>query len=149
MHADLGDFLLAITGVAGTLLGTFIVGVFFYLDLAHYRASASEATPKDRYMRAAVRWVFVAYSIPLLLPLVLVFADPLWGALTFVVLSTMLLAATVGTVRRIVTRGGAGSSFPLILNGSRPSRSSSRSPCRGSSPDGCRRPLRTSPPWSS
>ncbi len=116
MHADLGEFLLAIAGVAGTLLGTFIVGVFFYLDLAHYRSSTSRTTPKDRYMRAAVRWVFVAYSIPLLLPLVLVFADPIWGAMTFVALSAMLLAATVGTVRRIVTRGGAGSSFPLILN---------------------------------
>ncbi|MGP6177679.1 hypothetical protein ACTU6U_10300 [Microbacterium sp. A196] len=116
MHADLGEFLLAIAGVAGTLLGTFIVGVFFYLDLAHYRSATSKTTPKDRYMRAAVRWVFVAYSIPLLLPLVLVFADPIWGAMTFVVLNTMLLASTVGTVRRIVTRGGAGSSFPLILN---------------------------------
>ena len=115
MRADLGDFLLAIAGVAGTLLGTFIVGVFFYLDLAHYR-SAVKTTPKDRYMRAAVRWVFVAYSIPLLLPLVLVSADPIWGAMTFVVLNAMLLAATVGTVRRIATRGGSGSSFPLILN---------------------------------
>ena len=116
MHAGLGEFLLAIAGIAGTLLGTFIVGVFFYLDLAQYRSAASETTPKDRYMRAAVRWVFVAYSIPLLLPLVLVFADPIWGAVTFVALNTMLLASTVGTVRRIVTRGGAGSSFPLILN---------------------------------
>lgn len=93
MHAELGEFLLAIAGVAGTLLGTFIVGVFFYLDLAHYRSATSDTTPKDRYMRAAVRWVFV--------------------------------------------------------NGSRLSRSSSHSSCRGSSPDGSLRPLRTFPHWSS
>lgn len=116
MHADLGEFLLAIAGISGTLLGTFIVGVFFYLDLTHYRSASIETSPKDRYMRAAVRWVFVAYSLPLLLPLVLVFADPIWGVVTFVALSMMLLASTVGTARRIVTRGGAGSSFPLILN---------------------------------
>lgn len=116
MHVDIGEFLLAVSGVSATLLGTFIVGVFFYLDLAQYRSATSRTTPIDRYMRAAVRWVFIAYSIPLLLPLVLVFAEPIWGALTFVVLTTMLLASTVGTFRLILTQGGAGSSVPLILN---------------------------------
>ncbi|MGJ9371730.1 hypothetical protein [Nesterenkonia sp. CF4.4] len=116
MPVDVAEFLLAVSGVSATLLGTFIVGVFFYLDLSHYRSATSKTIPIDRYMRVAVRWVFVAYSLPLLLPLVLVFAEPIWGALTFLALITMLLAATVGTVRQIVTQGGAGSSMPLILN---------------------------------
>lgn len=116
MPVDVAEFLLTVSGVSATLLGTFIVGVFFYLDLSHYRSATSTTIPIDRYMRVAVRWVFVAYSLPLLLPLVLVFAEPIWGALTFLALIAMLLAATVGTVRQVLTRGGAGSSMPLILN---------------------------------
>ena len=79
------DFLLGLAGVSGTMLGTFIVGVFFYIDSEmHRRLAASEAA--DRYLRSSVRWVFTAYSIPLLVPLVLASLDPLWGALSFIVL---------------------------------------------------------------
>ncbi|MFJ4224541.1 hypothetical protein [Microbacterium sp. NPDC089695] len=116
MRIDISEFLLAISGISATLIGTFIVGVFFYLDVAEARLVAGTTTLIDRYMRAAVRWVFVAYSLPLLVPLVLVSAEPAWGAMTFVALSAMLLAATVGTMRRILTQREAGSSVPLILN---------------------------------
>ena len=83
------DFLLGLAGVSGTMLGTFIVGVFFYIDSEmHRRLAASEAA--DRYLRSSVRWVFTAYSIPLLVPLVLASLDPLWGALSFIVLGILL-----------------------------------------------------------
>lgn len=37
-------FLLAFAGVSGTLLGTFVVGVFFYIDSEmHMRLEVSEA----------------------------------------------------------------------------------------------------------
>jgi len=60
-------FLLAFAGVAGTLLGTFVVGVFFYIDSEmHMRLEVSEAA--DRYQRSSIRWVFTAYSVALFVP---------------------------------------------------------------------------------
>ena len=113
-NAD-NDFLLGLAGVSGTMLGTFIVGVFFYIDSEmHRRLAASEAA--DRYFRSSIRWVFTAYSIPLLVPLALASLDALWGALSFIALGILLVAMTVETGRRILARGGAGSSRSLVVN---------------------------------
>lgn len=113
-NAD-NDFLLGLAGVSGTMLGTFIVGVFFYIDSEmHRRLAASEAA--DRYFRSSIRWVFTAYALPLLVPLVLVSLDPLWGALSFIALGVLLLMMTVETGRRILAKGGSGSSRALIVN---------------------------------
>ena len=113
-NAD-NDFLLGLAGVSGTMLGTFIVGVFFYIDSEmHRRLAASEAA--DRYDRSSIRWVFTAYSIPLLVPLALASLDALWGALSFIALGILLVAMTVETARRILARGGAGSSRSLVVN---------------------------------
>jgi hypothetical protein len=103
-NAD-NDFLLGLAGVSGTMLGTFIVGVFFYIDSEmHRRLAASEAA--DRYFRSSIRWVFTAYSIPLLVPLALASLDALWGALSFIALGILLVAMTVETGRRILARRG-------------------------------------------
>ena len=113
-NAD-NDFLLGLAGVSGTMLGTFIVGVFFYIDSEmHRRLAASEAA--DRYFRSSIRWVFTAYSIPLLVPLALASLDALWGALSFIALGILLVAMTVETGRLILARGGAGSSRSLVVN---------------------------------
>ncbi len=116
MLVELGDVLMIVSQISGTLIGTFIVGVFFYLDAVKNRSAASGTTPRDRYMRAAVRWVFAAYALPLLQPLMLVSVGSIWGAVSFVALSGLLLVATLSTVRGMATPGGAGSSIPLILN---------------------------------
>ena len=39
-NAD-NDFLLGLAGVSGTMLGTFIVGVFFYIDSEMHRRLAA------------------------------------------------------------------------------------------------------------
>ena len=68
MRIGVDEFLLALAGVSATLLGTFIVGVFFYIDSnLHRRLSASESA--DLYARSGIRWVFTAYALPLLSPL--------------------------------------------------------------------------------
>lgn len=109
------EFLLGLAGVSATLLGTFIVGVFFYIDSdTHRRSASSEAA--DMYFRSAVRWVFAAYSIPLLVPLVLVSMEPLWGAMAFAVLGAILTLMTIDTGRRLLVKGGSGRSRALVVN---------------------------------
>jgi hypothetical protein len=112
---DSTEFLLGIAGVSATLLGTFIVGVFFYIDSDQHRV-LSATVAADRYRRSAIRWVFAAYGVPVLVPLALVGAGPVGGAAAFILLGAILLAATVDTGRRISMTGGSGSSAALIIN---------------------------------
>ncbi|WP_214465619.1 hypothetical protein [Microbacterium flavescens] len=109
------EFLLGTAGVSATLLGTFIVGVFFYIDSDMHRRLSSSG-PMDIYLRSATRWVFAAYSIPLLVPLVLVSTAPVLGAVTFAVLGVILMMMTVDTGRRLLVKGGSGLSRALVIN---------------------------------
>ena len=109
---DVGqDFFLALAGIAATLLGTFIVGAVFSIDSDMHRRLAASAAA-DKYWRSGMRWVFLAYSIPLLVALALASLQPVWGAATFMV----LVAMTFDTGRRILGRGGSGSSRTLTMN---------------------------------
>lgn len=113
-HVD-QEFLLGLAGVAGTLLGTFVVGVFFYIGSdMHMRLGDSEAA--DRYQRSSIRWVFTAYSVAVLVPLVLCVLHPVWGAITFGSLGVLLAVMTVDCVRRILAKGAAASSRALVVN---------------------------------
>jgi hypothetical protein len=108
-------FLLGLAGVSATLVGTFLVGVFFYIDTdLHRRLATSEAA--DMYLRSGFRWVFIAYSLPVMVPLALAALDPLWGALVFIVLGAVLVLASVDTGRRILKEGGSGMSRALMIN---------------------------------
>lgn len=115
MIADIPNFLLAVAGISTTLIGAFLVGVFFYIDSEQHRhLTSSEAA--DRYLRAGFRWIFIAFALPLFVSLALVSMEPLVGALVFVFFGLMLLASTVNTTRRMVAKGGSGSSRALMLN---------------------------------
>ena len=115
MLMNVNELLLGVSGVAATLIGTFIVGVFFYIDTdLHRRLMASDAA--DRYLRSGVRWVFVVYSVPLFVPLTLAAFEPIWGAAAFIVLGAILLLSTVDTGRRILKNGGMGVSSALAVN---------------------------------
>lgn len=109
------EFLLGLAGVSATLLGTFIVGVFFYIDSDMHRRLASSDTT-DIYLRSATRWVFAAYSIPLLVPLVLASMEPLLWAMTFALLGGILTLMTIDTGRRLLAKGGSGTSRALVVN---------------------------------
>ena len=109
------DFFLALAGVAATLLGTFIVGAVFYLDSDMHRRLAGSAAA-DRYWRSGMRWVLTAYSIPMFAALALASLHRVWGAATFIVLAGFLIGMTFDTGRRILRRGGSGSSRTLKLN---------------------------------
>ena len=115
MNLGIGEFLLGMAGLSATLFGAFLIGVFFYIDSElHRQLSASKST--DVYLRSGMRWVFTAYSVPLLAPLALVTLDPVWGALTFIVLALMLLLATVDTGVHILMKGASGASRGLVVN---------------------------------
>lgn len=109
------EFLLGFAGVAATLLGTFVVGVFFYIGSEmHMRLEVSEAA--DRYQRSSIRWVFTAYSVALSLPLILAALVPVWGAATFALFGVLLVAMTIDCVRRILIAGASASSRGLVVN---------------------------------
>lgn len=115
MNAVDEEFLLGLAGVSATLLGTFIVGVFFYIDSdMHRRLASSQAT--DVYLRSGTRWVFTAYSIPLFVPLFLAAVDQLWGAIAFAVLGMVLTLLTVDTGRRTLAGGRSGMSPAFVIN---------------------------------
>ncbi|HEY9562512.1 MAG TPA: hypothetical protein VIR30_01970 [Nocardioides sp.] len=110
------DFLLALAGISATLVGTFIVAVFFYLDSALHRARGAAGSASDQYMRAGARWVLLAYSLPLIVALALVGAEPIWAVGAFLAFAGALAVATVDTSRRIAKRGAARRSLALAVN---------------------------------
>lgn len=107
--------LLSMAGISGTLLGTFTLGVFFYLN-SSLHSERGPGAAADRYMRSGARWVFAAYSLPLLVPVVLVGMGPGWGAASFALLGAALVAATVDTSRRIMARGATHMSPSVAVN---------------------------------
>jgi hypothetical protein len=110
------EFLLGLAGIAATLVGTFIVAVFFYLDSALHRSRGAAGSTPDQYMRAGARWVLIAYSLPLFVALALAGAEPVWAAVTFLVFAAALVVASVDTTRRIVKKGATRKSHALAAN---------------------------------
>ncbi len=110
------EVLLGIAGIAATLVGTFIVAVFFYLDSVLHRSRGAAGSASDRYMRAGARWVLIAYSLPLIVPLALVGAEPVWARGAFLVFAAALVVATVDTTRRILKKGATRRSPALAAN---------------------------------
>lgn len=110
------EVLLGLAGIAATLVGTFIVAVFFYLDSALHRSRDVGRSTSGQYMRAGTRWVLIAYSLPLFVALALVGAEPFWATVAFLVCTAALVVATVDTTRRIVKKGAARRSPALAAN---------------------------------
>ena len=115
MIVDEEAFLTALSGVSATLIGSFIVGAFFYIDSEQHRhLTASEAA--DKYLRAGVQWIFIAFSMPLFVSLALVSMEPVVGAVVFIVFGLILVASSVETGRRILAKGRSGLSRGLLIN---------------------------------
>jgi hypothetical protein len=93
------DFLLNMAEVTATLIGLFLVGVFFFVEsgLRH----EEDRLISRSYLRSGTRITLIALTIPLGLSLALVALEPAWGRALFVVLSVVLIAANVDSARRI------------------------------------------------
>ena len=99
------QFLLLMAEVSGTLIGLFLVGVFFYVEtgLRHLDPALREVF--GSYLRAGTRIVLLLFALPLGLSLTLVVLGPVWNRVFFLLLSLMLVAANVETVLRLRALG--------------------------------------------
>ena len=104
-------FLLNMAEVTAALAGLFLVGIFFFVE-SGFRGRESAAL--EPYFRSGTRIVLILFSFPLLLSMTLVVMDPVWSHLLFALLSVLLIAANVDSVRRV--RGVGETSRTLLIN---------------------------------
>ncbi|MDN4480260.1 hypothetical protein [Demequina muriae] len=109
------DTFLALASIAATLLGTFTVAAVFYIGSDTHRRPGPSAAVDD-YWRSGMRWIFAAYSIPMLVALAFAALEPVWGAVTFIALTGVLVTTTVSTVRHVLRPDGPGNSRDLKVN---------------------------------
>jgi hypothetical protein len=109
------DFLLNMAEVSATLIGLFLVGVFFYVETGFRRVEHAHDVVEP-YFRAGTRIVLVLYAIPLGLSLALVALEPIWARVLFALLSLTLVAANINTAVRIRAIARATGSAALVVN---------------------------------
>ena len=98
---DVSDqFLLNVAEETSALVGLFLVGVFFFVETG-FRRWQGDNELIEPYFRSGTRIVLILFAIPLLVSMTLVAMEPVWSRVVFFVLSLMLVAANVDTVRRI------------------------------------------------
>jgi hypothetical protein len=93
-------FLLNIAEVTSALVGLFLVGIFFFVETG-FRPTADDRDAFEPYFRSGTRITLILFAIPLILSLTVVVMEPVWSRILFAVLSLMLIAANVDSVRRI------------------------------------------------
>lgn len=93
-------FLLTMAEVSATLIGLFLVGVFFYIETGLRRLGHGREV-FDSYLRAGIRITLIVFAIPIVLSLVLVALDPIFARVLFAILSLIILAANYETVIRM------------------------------------------------
>ncbi len=106
-------YLLTIAEVSATLIGLFLVGAFFYAELGARRADPVR-NAFEPYLRAGTRITLIVLAIPLTLSLTLVALEPVWSRVLFLVLSGILVAVNVDTVRRMPAVWAATRSTALV-----------------------------------
>jgi hypothetical protein len=108
-------FLLTMAEVSATLIGLFLVGVFFYMEggLRRWGEARDEVEP---YLGAATRFTLIVLMIPLSLSLTLVALGPAWARVLFVPMSLLLLVANVDTLTRVRRVAKITGSASLVVN---------------------------------
>ena len=99
MQAVSDDFLLNMAEVTASLIGLFLVGVFFYAESLQSR-DGTHAISRS-YLRSGTRITLIVLAIPLGLSLTLVALEPAWSRWLFALLSVALIVANVDSVRRL------------------------------------------------
>ena len=129
-------FLLEVAGIAASLLGFFVVGVFFFVQRGMFPRAAEDA---QRYMQAATGSIIVVYGMTMVLSLALVVLPSSWVSLMYLGFSLVLLWSVAQTnlaIRRLHraldirlmsplvmwSAAVAIAGIPWVLGGSTPSR---------------------------
>jgi hypothetical protein len=108
-------FLLNMAEVSATLIGLFLVGVFFYVETG-LRRWGHVRDAFEPYLRAGTRITLIVFAIPLGLSLTLVALEPPWARALFALMSLMLLAANVDSAVRIRGVAKITGSTALLVN---------------------------------
>ncbi|MGH2636416.1 MAG: hypothetical protein ACRDHU_09785 [Actinomycetota bacterium] len=108
-------FLLNMAEVSATLIGLFLVGVFFYIETGLRRVDRARAV-FEPYLRAGTRITLIVFAIPLGLSITLVAMEPVWATALFALLSLMLIVAGVDSAVRIRGVASATGSTALLVN---------------------------------
>jgi hypothetical protein len=108
-------FLLNLAEVSATLVGLFLVGVFFYAETG-FRRLARNRELVERYFRSGTRISLIIFAFPIGLSLTLVILTPVWNTALFAVLSLILVAANVDSAARIWPMARTTRSTVLLVN---------------------------------
>jgi hypothetical protein len=108
-------FLLTMAEISASLIGLFLVGVFFYVETGLRRLTEGREV-FESYLRAGIRITLIVFAIPLVLSLTLVALEPVWARVLFALLSLMLLAANYDSAARIWAVWRVTRSTALLLN---------------------------------
>jgi aminoglycoside 2'-N-acetyltransferase I len=108
-------FLLNMAEVSASLVGLFLVGVFFYVETGFHRLTRSRDA-FEQYLRSGTRITLIVFTIPIGVSMGLVVLELVWARSLFLVLSLLLVAANVDTAIRIRGVAGATRSKGLLLN---------------------------------
>jgi hypothetical protein len=94
-------FLLQVAEISASLVGLFLVGIFFYVETGFRRLSPTRRAAFEPYFKSGTRIVLILYALPLFLSLTLVVLTPGWSRLLFLLLSIALVAANVSSLARV------------------------------------------------
>ena len=108
-------FLLNMAEVSATLIGLFLVGVFFYMETG-FRRSDQVRGRFEPYLRVGTRITLIVFAISLGLSLALVALELFWARALFAVLSLILVAANVESALRVRGVAKVTGSTALLVN---------------------------------
>ena len=108
-------FLLNMAEVSATLIGLFLVGVFFYVDTG-FRRWGRVRERFEPYLRSGTRITMIVFAISLGLSLALVALTLPWARALFAVSSLVLVAANVDSALRVRGVKKATGSTALLVN---------------------------------
>jgi hypothetical protein len=108
-------FLLNMAEVSASLIGLFLVGVFFYVEHGLDRSGGARAV-FEPYLRSGVRITLIVFAFPIGLSIALVVMEPLWPRVLFVLLSLLLIAANIDSLMRLRGVARVTGSTALFVN---------------------------------
>jgi hypothetical protein len=108
-------FLLNVAEVSATLIGLFLVGMFFFVETG-FRRLGRERELLEPYFVASTRIVLILYALPLALSLTLVTLTLGWSRALFALFCLVLVAANVDTLVRMRRVAQVNRSLVLLTN---------------------------------